>query len=64
MVKLVSFSKKKRIPKMNNRKEDNVVIVFEAACDAHWMKDVVQFPNALAHDLLGKRAILIARANS
>ncbi|MGN6800615.1 MAG: glycosyltransferase family 4 protein [Ginsengibacter sp.] len=47
-----------------NKKEGNVVIVFEAACDAHWMKDVVQFPNALANELFGKEAILIARPNN
>ena len=49
---------------MKIRKEDNVVLVFEPACDAHWMKDVVQFPNALANELFGKNAILIARPNN
>ena len=47
-----------------NKQEDNVIIVFEAACDAHWMKDVVQFPNALANELFGKKAVLIARPNN
>lgn len=45
------------------KKEDNVVLVFEPACDAHWMKDVVQFPNALAQEMYNKNAILIARPN-
>ena len=47
----------------SNRGNDNIIIVFEAACDAHWMKDVVQFPNALAEKLFGKKAVLIARPN-
>lgn len=41
-----------------------VVIIFEPACDLHWMKDVVQFPNAIASSLeKNSRAILITRPN-
>jgi glycosyltransferase involved in cell wall biosynthesis len=40
-----------------------VVIVFEPACDAHLMKDVVQFPNAIAQMVSGKNATLITRPN-
>ena len=43
--------------------DKNVIMVFEPACDAHWMKDVVQFPNALALELYNKNAILITRPN-
>jgi glycosyltransferase involved in cell wall biosynthesis len=48
---------------LKSKREDNVVIVFEPACDAHWMKDVVQFPNALAKELFGRKAVLITRPN-
>jgi len=46
-----------------NKKDKNVALVFETACDAHWMKDVVQLPNALAQSIFQKDAILITRPN-
>jgi len=48
---------------MKAGKKDNVILVFEPACDAHWMKDVVQFPNALSQHLFNRKAILITRPN-
>ncbi|HEY5370597.1 MAG TPA: glycosyltransferase family 4 protein [Hanamia sp.] len=48
---------------MKKNETDNVVIVFEPASDVHWMKDVVQLPNAFAQKLYNKNAILIARPN-
>lgn len=48
---------------MEINKKDNVVLVFEPATDAHWMKDVVQFPNALAIQLEQKKSLLITRPN-
>ena len=41
----------------------SVVLVFEPASDAHWMKDVVQFPNALSQMISGINATLITRPN-
>lgn len=49
---------------MNSSRDNNVVLVFEPASDAHWMKDVVQFPNALAEELFKKKAILLTRPNN
>ncbi len=43
--------------------KNNVVLVFEVASDPHWMKDVVQFPNALSHNLFNKNAVLVTRPN-
>ncbi|HEV7330145.1 MAG TPA: glycosyltransferase family 4 protein [Flavisolibacter sp.] len=40
-----------------------VVLVFEPATDVHWMKDVVQFPNALSQMSKGTNATLITRPN-
>lgn len=49
---------------MEDNKINNVILVFEPACDAHWMKDVVQFPNSVAQELYHKNAIIIARPNN
>ena len=40
-----------------------VILVFEPACDAHWMKDVVQFPNAISQMKNSTNATLITRPN-
>ena len=40
-----------------------VVLVFEPASDAHWMKDVVQFPNAFSQLIHKTNATLITRPN-